>query len=106
METDQIPNIAVVVDLIAIVVAAFFLEVLHGQRWPISSYSRLWCHDWLQVKKNEERHRSLNELILLKIEIRERKKIRKKERKKEKNKQKAHFFNVAILLSKRGMKMF
>lgn len=32
METDQIPNIAVVVDLIAIVVAAFFLEVLHGQR--------------------------------------------------------------------------
>ena len=37
----------------------------------------------LQVKKNEERHRSLNELILLKIEIRERKKIRKKERKEQ-----------------------
>ena len=34
-------------------------------------------------KKNEERHRSLNELILLKIEIRERKKIRKKERKEQ-----------------------
>ena len=34
-------------------------------------------------KKNEERHRSLNELILLKIKIRERKKIRKKERKEQ-----------------------
>ena len=32
-------------------------------------------------KKNEERHRSLNELILLKIEIRERKKERKEQTK-------------------------
>lgn len=45
--------------------------------------SRLMKRWLLQVKKNEERHRSLNELILLRIKIRERKKIRKKERKEQ-----------------------
>ena len=95
METDQIPNISVVVDLIAIVVAAFFFGSF---AWPKMTYfvicttmvSRLMKRWLLQVKKNEERHRSLNELILLKIKIRERKKIRKKERKKRTNKK--HIF--------------
>ena len=40
METDQIPNIAVVVDLIAIVVAAFFLGSF---AWPKMTYH---MHDY------------------------------------------------------------